>query len=80
MREKHQLIPLARRQGGRESDKNNVSKKWGLHGSTLAELELGVPCSLLGRQGSEEETLVSTARHTDLVRQISKTDIKIVHR
>lgn len=36
MREKHQLIPLARRQGGRESDKNSISKKWGLHGSISA--------------------------------------------
>lgn len=34
----------------------------------------------LAGKASEEETLVSTVRHTDLVRQISKTDIKIVHR
>lgn len=52
----------------------------GITWRTLAELELGVPCNLLGRQVSEEETLVSTAQHTDLVRQIPKTHIKIVHR
>lgn len=74
---KHQLIPLARRQGGRESDKNSISKKWGLHGTTSAELELGAPCNLLGKQVSEEETLVSTVRHTDLVRQISRQTLKL---
>lgn len=48
MREKHQLIPLARRQGGRESDKNSISKEWGLHGST-SEVRVGSPMQFAGK-------------------------------
>lgn len=77
MQEKHQLIPLSRRQGGKERDKNNISKKWGLYGTTLAELVGGVPCNLLGMQVSGEETSVSEARHTDLVRQSSRQTLKL---
>lgn len=64
MQEKHQLIPLARRQGGRESDKNSISKKWGLHGTTLAELELGVPCNLLGKRVRKKHWLVRYGTQT----------------
>lgn len=46
--EKHQLIPLARRQGGRESDKNSISKKWELHGSTSA-VRVGSPMQFAGK-------------------------------
>lgn len=72
MQEKHQLIPLSWRQGGKESDKNNIS-----HGNTLAQLVLGIPCNLLGKQVSEEEMLVSKVRHTDLRRQISRQTLKL---
>lgn len=57
--------------------KNNISKKWGLYGTTLAELVQKVPCNLLGKQVSEEETLVSKVQHTDLVRQISRQTLKL---
>lgn len=77
MQEKHQLIPLSWRQGGKKRDKNNISKKWGLYGTTLAELVWGVPCSLLGMQVSGEETSVSEVRHIDLVRQSSRQTLKL---
>lgn len=50
---------------------------WGLYGTTSADLVLGLPCNLLGKQASEEETLVSKVRHTDLVRQISRQTLKL---